>query len=219
MFVVTSDARAVICYETLTLIWGGRGGMTATTGGWLVLVVGPSGAGKDTLMRAASERLASNPTVVFPRRVVTRLEPHPGEDSIPMTEAAFVEAACSGGFLIHWAAHGLRYGIDGGVRSDLAQGRTVVVNISRTMIDAAEKAWPQTAVVHITAPRDVLAARIAARGRETLEDAAARLARDPPLSVERSTVIEIQNDGAIAAGADRLVAALLALQSTDIAPA
>jgi phosphonate metabolism protein PhnN/1,5-bisphosphokinase (PRPP-forming) len=193
--------------------------MTAATRGWLVLVVGPSGAGKDTLMRAAAERLVEDHSIVFARRIVTRLDPHPGEDSIPMTEAAFAETARSGGFLIHWAAHGLHYGIDSTVLHNLASGRTVVVNVSRTMIGAAEAAWPLTVVVHITASRDVLAARIAARGRETVEDAAARLSRDPPLSVGRSPVIEIQNDGAIATGADRLVGALLSFRSEGVAPA
>ncbi len=40
--------------------------------GRLVVVVGPSGAGKDTLIARARVRLAGDPTIVFPLRLVTR---------------------------------------------------------------------------------------------------------------------------------------------------
>ncbi len=40
--------------------------------GRLVLVVGPSGAGKDTLIGLAQAACAEDGTIVFPRRVVTR---------------------------------------------------------------------------------------------------------------------------------------------------
>ncbi|MGA7013248.1 MAG: phosphonate metabolism protein/1,5-bisphosphokinase (PRPP-forming) PhnN, partial [Pseudolabrys sp.] len=40
--------------------------------GRLVLVVGPSGAGKDTVITGAKAACAADSTFVFPRRVVTR---------------------------------------------------------------------------------------------------------------------------------------------------
>jgi ribose 1,5-bisphosphokinase PhnN len=50
--------------------------------GKLVLVVGPSGAGKDTLLSLARAACADDPTIVFVQRLVTR-EDSSAEDNEP----------------------------------------------------------------------------------------------------------------------------------------
>jgi phosphate/phosphite/phosphonate ABC transporter binding protein len=68
--------------------------------------------------------------------------------------------------------------------ADIRAGRTVIVNVSRTVISAMRRAYADVVAVSITAPSEVLAARIAMRARgsdgrleqrlgRTVEDAAA----------------------------------------------
>ncbi|HET8996896.1 MAG TPA: phosphonate metabolism protein/1,5-bisphosphokinase (PRPP-forming) PhnN [Acetobacteraceae bacterium] len=168
----------------------------------LVLVVGPSGAGKDTLLDAARRTLAGDPRVRFVRRVITRPADAGGEDHEAVSDAAFAARD----FALQWQAHGLRYGIPVEIAEDLAQGRTVVANVSRTVIAEAARRFP-VQVIEVTAPPEVLAARLATRGREPAADAAARMARNVPLP-EGVPLIRVLNDGSIAQGAERFVATL-----------
>src|SRR5690606_12599775 len=133
-------------------------------GGRLVLVVGPSGAGKDSLIEAARRALTNQPRFVFPRRLVTRPSDPGSEDHASLTEADFARQREAGAFFLHWGAHGLHYALPGSIAGDLAAGRTVVANVSRAVIDEARRKHPATTVVVVTAPPPVLAARLAARG-------------------------------------------------------
>ena len=164
----------------------------------LVLVVGPSGAGKDTLIEAAHAALADDPRFVFVRRVVTRHAVTALEDHATMDEAAFTVALMRGDFALHWEAHGLRYGIPATIDADLDAGRVVVANGSRAAIPAAREKYPDCVVLLVTADRTVRAARLAARGRESAEDVRARLERE---GIELSPDVEriaIDNSGALA---------------------
>ena len=63
--------------------------------GRLVLVGGPSGAGKDTLLGLAKAACANDPGIVFPRRVITR-EASPSEDNEEVSPDAFRQALARG---------------------------------------------------------------------------------------------------------------------------
>ncbi|HTB42784.1 MAG TPA: phosphonate metabolism protein/1,5-bisphosphokinase (PRPP-forming) PhnN [Acetobacteraceae bacterium] len=168
----------------------------------LVLVVGPSGAGKDTLLNAARRALAGDARFRFVRRVITRPADPGGEDHEPVTEAEFATRD----FALQWQAHGLRYGIPGDIAGDLASRVVVVANVSRAVIDEAAARFP-VRVIEITAPPQFLAERLAARGRETAADIAARLARAVPLP-ENAEVETVLNDATPEIGAERFLAAL-----------
>ncbi|MHC2622860.1 ribose 1,5-bisphosphokinase [Bradyrhizobium huanghuaihaiense] len=148
----------------------------ATGPGRLVLVVGPSGAGKDTLLRLAQAACSDDPDIVFPRRVVTRAS-SADEDNIAMGEDDFRRARAHGDFAVHWEAHGHAYALPLEINDDIRAGRAVVANVSRTVIAALRRAFANVVVVAITAPPDVLAQRLAARARHSDGNIAERLSR------------------------------------------
>ncbi len=173
--------------------------------GCLVLVVGPSGAGKDTLMRLARTALAGDPRYVFPRRLVTR-PPSPDEDNDQIDEAAFAAGCAAGRFTLSWRAHGLGYALPDAAGRLAADGHVVVCNVSRRVVAEARAACPPVSVVEITAPPAILAQRLANRGRPEDGDLAARLAREATVEAD----LTILNIGAPQAAAAQLVAHLRA---------
>lgn len=132
--------------------------------GRLVLVVGPSGAGKDTLLGLARAACADEIGIVFARRVVTR-EASAFEDNEQIAADAFQAALQRGEFAMHWEAHGHYYGLPRAIDDDIRAGRTVVANVSRTVIEPMRRGYCDVVVVAITAPSDVLAKRLSMRAR------------------------------------------------------
>jgi ribose 1,5-bisphosphokinase len=158
--------------ETLTI----AGHRPAAIGpGRLVLVVGPSGAGKDTLLALAQAACAEE-RVVFPRRVVTR-EASSSEDNEQVSPEQFRLALGRSEFAMHWQAHGHCYGLPRAIDDDVRAGRTVVANVSREVVEAMRRAYADVTVVAITAPPEVLAERLAARARSSDGQLADRLRR------------------------------------------
>src|SRR5215470_191027 len=134
--------------------------------GRFLLIVGPSGAGKDTLiagMRAACDG-ATN--VAFPRRVVTRANSD-AEDHDTLETVAFDHAVKDGKFALWWEAHGHKYGIPSSVDADIRAGRVVITNVSRAIVSAVRRRYAHVETVLVTAPQDVLRSRLTRRLRET----------------------------------------------------
>lgn len=168
--------------------------MTSTARGQLVLVVGPSGAGKDTLIDYARAWLRSDPDFHVVRRVITR-PASVGEDHEPVDTEEFHRRASAGAFALHWQAHGLFYGIPVAVDDQLDRGTVVVANGSRAIVPLARQRYPQLRVVHVTAPFEVLAERLAGRGREDNSALKQRLARKDLDPIEGGDVLHIDNAG------------------------
>lgn len=165
-------------------------------------VVGPSGAGKDTLIAGA--RLA-RPGLRLARRVITRPTEAGGEDFEGVTPENFAARKARGEFALDWQAHGLSYGIP---RAQVQGRGDVIFNGSRAALARAQAVFPDLRVIVVTAPPGVLAARLAARGRETPGDIAERLDRagfDLPAGISATTVM---NDSTPETGVARLLAAL-----------
>src|ERR1700722_11294929 len=132
--------------------------------GRLVLVVGPSGAGKDTLLGLAKAACADDRNIVFARRIVTR-EASVFEDNEQVSLEAFRQALAADAYTMHWEAHGHCYALPRAIDDDIRAGRIVIANVSRTVISATRLVYADVVVISITAPPDILAQRVAARRR------------------------------------------------------
>lgn len=171
-------------------------------------VVGPSGAGKDTLIAAAA---AARPELHVVRRVITRPEEAGGEPFEGVDDAEFARRRAAGDFALDWAAHGLCYGIPATALRAAEAGRTVVFNGSRAVLPAAERAFPGLSVVFVTARPEVLADRLAARGREGRQEIAARLMRAGAIAPpEGRRVRTVLNEGDLATAVAAFLACLQA---------
>lgn len=177
--------------------------------GCLVLVVGPSGAGKDTLIDFARNRLRADPRVHFVRRIISR-PAGAGEDHEPVDTDEFDRRAREGGFSLHWQAHGLSHGIPSEIDDWLERGDVVVTNGSRAILPHARRKYPQLLVVNVTAPMDVLALRLVERGRENLESIRQRLLRSEQQDIEGNDVLHIDNSGPVEIVGECLLAVLTA---------
>lgn len=176
--------------------------------GALVLVVGPSGAGKDTLMGAAREALADDPNFIFVRRVITRDAVAALEDHDTIDLAGFDAAKARGDFALTWEAHGLCYGVPASIDDEIAEGHTVIMNGSRRMIGDAQARYPRSLVALITADPAIRAKRLAGRGRESEAEIAARLAHEGAPVPEDIEVVRIDNSGDLDTAAAALVKAI-----------
>lgn len=176
--------------------------------GRLICIVGPSGAGKDSVIDYAKANLPSGIEVRFARRTITRPSQSGGENHEAVTEEEFKRLLSCGAFVLHWSANGLSYGIRRGLHEWLAADRTVVVSGSREHLPVLRAEFPRAEVVLITAPREVLQQRLTGRGRERPEAVGKRLERSQRLGDAVPGARTILNTGALETAGEALIALL-----------
>ena len=179
--------------------------------GTLVLVVGPSGVGKDTLIGKAREALAGNDRFVFPRRTVTRTAVAELEDHDTVEPAEFQKQKLRGAYALNWQAHGLSYALPASIEAAMNAGSVVVANVSRAVIPRALEKYEHVHVLLISARPEVRAARLATRGRETAADIAERLAHEGAAVPEGVKPVVVDNSGPLDVGLTSFMAALRAI--------
>lgn len=165
--------------------------------GLMIVVVGPSGAGKDTIMEFAADRLLSRGDVHFVRRVITRDSNAGGENHDAVSDEEFARRHAKGEFCVSWQAHGLNYAIPAAVQGKLAQGNIVIANGSRSALGHFKAVFPRLKIVNIVARPEVLAARLEGRGRESHDDIMRRLERRSLDVCGDFDVTTIDNSGAL----------------------
>ncbi len=176
------------------------------THGRLIAVVGPSGVGKDSIMAGI---VAACPAIKLVRRTITRAPNLGGENYDAVTPEAFEQAVQSGRFCAHWRAHDLHYGIPHSVLEDILNGTTCLANFSRGALAQAATVFPEMTVLNIIARPEILAERLAERGRETVTEITKRLSQAAKPLPRGLNVLTIHNEGTLE---DAVHAALEALQ-------
>jgi ribose 1,5-bisphosphokinase len=185
--------------------------------GALIYVMGPSGAGKDSVMGRARALLPADAPVVFAHRYITRPAETGGENHVALSAAEFAMRRTLGLFAFHWQAHGNDYGIGREVYAWRNAGLTVVVSGSREHFQKVGGLDDDTHPVLITASPERLAERLAARGREDAAAAAERIGRGDAYEVTDHRLVTIVNDGTLDAAAGAFVSLLATLQcSPDV---
>lgn len=176
--------------------------------GRMIVVVGPSGAGKDSLIAYAKQHFADNTKVHFAQRIITRPANAGGEDHLAATPSEFDDLKAEGRFAVDWEAHGLSYGIPHEVCGWMAEGGVVIANGSRSVLPCFQRVFANLVVVNITARPEVLADRLEARGRENREEIMRRLERSSLEIIGDYDVITIDNSGALVDAGERFVRAI-----------
>lgn len=161
--------------------------------GPVIAVAGPSGVGKDSLMSGLA---VANPGLRIMRRVITRAPEAGGEDYQAVSEAEFDALVRADVFALHWRAHGLRYGIPRDIEKLRTGATGVLVNLSRGVLLQAQEVFDDFRVISVTARPEVLAGRLAGRGRESRAEVERRLTRaSKPLPAGLRKVVTVDNSG------------------------
>ncbi len=173
--------------------------------GRLIYLIGPSGAGKDSLLDAARTPLAER-GVRIARRVITRSAEAVGEAAQSVSPAEFERLEAQHAFALSWRANGLAYGIPAQIDTWLAAGEHVLVNGSRGHLQQARARYPELLAVLLSVEHDVLRQRLRARGRETHAEIEARLARNALFAGELDDYLRLDNSATLGESVERLLA-------------
>ena len=204
--------------------------------GWFVAIVGPSGAGKDTIINAVHHALKNNPEFLFVRRTITRKagvnsfndhaetsrnigkEDNIGnEDNIGVSLEKFLELSEKASFSLQWFAHGIHYALPIGIVDEVHKGKIVIANVSRAELGHAKELFGKVYVIEINAPIGILKERLLGRKREKITDIEERLKRaNIPIQLpEGSKYCYIDNSGNVKSAVDKMLSILQSLSSEN----
>jgi ribose 1,5-bisphosphokinase len=180
--------------------------------GRLIYLIGPSGAGKDTMLRWLREHAQLCSSLHIARRTISRSAGDPHEPHEAVSAAEFQDLRQRGEFALYWEANGHQYAVRHAELRPLERGLDVLLNGSRRFLPEARQKYPGLFTAHVTVPPHILRARLLARGRETPEAIEARLMRSAQLAaVVGKPDVDLVNDGAPEDAARKLLQHLLTL--------
>jgi phosphonate metabolism protein PhnN/1,5-bisphosphokinase (PRPP-forming) len=152
----------------------------------IILIVGASGVGKDTLIREAKKELKKE--FNFVRRYITR-KPDKSEKNFFLENSAFKLLRDNKYFLSSWEAHGNSYAVS---KKSIKKGANII-SISRSKISDFERIFNNVYVINITLNKEELRTRLIKRGRESIEEIKKRLDRNYD-EIKAKNLISFEND-------------------------
>lgn len=152
----------------------------------IILIVGSSGVGKDTLIKGAKKKFKKD--INFVKRYITR-KPDKSENNYSLDTYAFEILKHNSFFISTWNAHDNFYGIS---KNSITNGLNII-SISRAKISDFEKKYENVYTINITVHKKELKTRLLFRQRESSKDIEQRLKRTYE-KLEARNLIEFDNN-------------------------
>ncbi len=153
----------------------------------IILIVGASGVGKDTLLKSIKDKTDIN----FVKRYITRV-PDDNEHNYYIDDEAFDRLKKDDFFISTWEAHTNKYAI---AKNQIVDGLNLI-SVSRGAIKDFENYFDDVITIEITLSKDILYKRLKNRGRETEEQIQKRLERSYS-KIEAKQIIQFDNSKSI----------------------
>jgi len=180
----------------------------------LIYVVGPSGAGKDSLLMWLRQHVPSGLLIHWARRTIDRPCIPDGEMHESVHTLEFNRLLDAQQLAMHWNANEHKYGIRNSELWPLAQRHWIFLNGSRAHLPHAATLYPGLTVLHITADIEMLRQRLLKRGRESHSAIENRLQRTIDWNAPAGCrLIEIHNNHSLESSGQQLMNALHALEN------
>ena len=135
----------------------------------IILIVGATGVGKDTLLRKIKDKIEAQ----FTTRYITRVTDE-NERNFYVDKKAFKILQRDDFFVSTWEAHGNYYGIS---QNHIRDGLNII-SVSRSAIKDFEKVFNDVTTIEVSLPKEMLYERLKNRNRESEEDIIKRLNRN-----------------------------------------
>jgi len=164
----------------------------------LYFLVGPSGVGKDTLLKHLKMHQYSSKQPIVAHRYITRPVGEGNENHIELAEFDYYRRKEADLFLFDWQSNGYLYAVGREVKKWVKLGNDVIVNGSRRYLQTAREIYPSLIPIWMTVSEDVLRQRLLERGRESEEQIEQRILHNRELEkLKQNDCVFINNDQTI----------------------
>ena len=182
--------------------------------GILVLVVGNSGSGKDSIISGVVKRFPPDfKSIHLTQRYITRPASET-EDNIAITPEIFKEMSRQKKFALEWHIYDLDYGIPIDIDEWLKIGHPVIVNVSRTIVQKARRIYRNLLVVFIKVPFEITLQRVKERARESGKLLQERIQRAKDNQTFSDADFIVDNSGDLEIAIDQFLSYLIRVVET-----